>query len=144
MSSAGIAASSCIANQQEQSKGSLSSAWLCAANVKRAELAHAARHEPEAFCGFPLPWLFPTCRDLSPPDKWVQYPASPIKDESEEEVIFLSSSGPESQDPPFPGFYDQAHKAPGKRKSHPTGTTSSSKDDSSDPEIIEFVSQARN
>lgn len=68
--------------------------------------------------------------------RWVQYPASPIKDESEEEVIFLSSSGPESQDPPFPGFYDQAHKP---RKSHP-GTTSS-KDDSSDPEIIEFVSQ---
>jgi len=25
----------------------LSSAWLCAANVTAAELAHAARHEPE-------------------------------------------------------------------------------------------------
>lgn len=59
--------------------------------------------------------------------RWVQYPASPIKDDSEEEVIFLSSSGPESQDPPFPGFYDQAQP--------------SSKDDSSDPEIIEFVSE---
>jgi len=59
--------------------------------------------------------------------RWVRYPASPIKDDSEEEVIFLSSSGPESQDPPFPGFYDQAQP--------------SSKDDSSDPEIIEFVSE---
>lgn len=49
--------------------------------------------------------------------RWVQYPASPIKDDSEEEVIFLSSSGPESQAQP------------------------SSKDDSSDPEIIEFVSE---
>ena len=30
-------ASNCIANQQEQSKGSFSSAWLCAANVIAAE-----------------------------------------------------------------------------------------------------------
>lgn len=72
--------------------------------------------------------------------RWAQYPASPIKDESEEEVIFLSSSPENQEDPPFPGHLE-AHRILSRSRKPTSGITSASKEDSSDPEIIEFVSQ---
>lgn len=72
--------------------------------------------------------------------RWAQYQASPIKDESEEEVIFLSSSPENQEDPPFPGHLE-AHRILSRSRKPPSGTTSAFKEDSSDPEIIEFVSQ---
>eukprot|EP00434_Breviolum_minutum_P027026 symbB.v1.2.023897.t1/scaffold2224.1/size85388/1 len=97
---------------------------------------------PRATSLRPQLWVqdVPTIKSNGVSARWAQYQASPIKDESEEEVIFLSSSPENQEDPPFPGHLE-AHRILSRSRKPPSGTTSAFKEDSSDPEIIEFVSQ---